>query len=227
MAGGAGPKKQFAPLAGAPVLAWSAWAVARAPQVRELVLVVGEGDVAYCGREIAAGYPFGKPVRVVAGGRDRQESVSLGARAACPDCAVVAVHDGARPLIGVGVIGAACEAALLGGAAVVAVPVTDTVKVARAGRVARTLDRSELWAAQTPQAFRRGLLLRALDAAERDGYRGTDDSSLAERLGEPVAVVEGSYDNIKITTPGDFAAAEGVIARLGLRPPPAAGAPHA
>jgi 2-C-methyl-D-erythritol 4-phosphate cytidylyltransferase len=103
----------------------------------------------------------------------------------------------------------AATEALACGAAIVAVPVKDTIKVCDENRrIVETPDRENLWQAQTPQAFRRELLVRAYKAAERDGHRGTDDASLVERLGYPVKVIPGTYDNIKITTPEDLLVAE-------------------
>ena len=125
---------------------------------------------------------------------------------------LILVHDGARPLITTALIQAAVAAAAEYGAAVVAVPVIDTIKaVSPDGRVLETPPRGRLWAAQTPQVFRASLLREAHEAALRDGFRGTDESSLVERLGHPVHIVPGSPENLKITTTADLVLADQIL----------------
>jgi 2-C-methyl-D-erythritol 4-phosphate cytidylyltransferase len=142
----------------------------------------------------------------VAGGADRQESVWQGLQASPRDAAWIVVHDAVRPFVAPGLVDAVVGAARRVGAATCGVAVRDTVK--RVGKglgvgdeiVEATLDREGLWLVQTPQAFRRALLWEAHDKARRDGYRGTDDAVLVERLGAPVAMVTGAPENLKITT---------------------------
>jgi 2-C-methyl-D-erythritol 4-phosphate cytidylyltransferase len=143
-------------------------------------------------------------VRIVAGGAERQESVWLGLAAVPDDAAVIVVHDAVRPFITRVLVDRVIAAARSGGAAICALPITETVKRVRDGVVEGTVDRAGLWAVQTPQAFRAALLREAHEKARRDGFLGTDDSMLVERLGHPVAVVAGLLENLKITTPADL-----------------------
>ncbi len=202
--------KQYLPLLGVPILARTLQALL-ASGVNRLILVVAPQEEARCRAEILT--PYGLAVdAVVPGGADRQASVFAGLRQAGDAGDIVLVHDGARPLVSSEVIRAAAAAAAAVGAAVVAVPVTDTIKVAGPDqRVRETPVRGRLWAAQTPQAFRMGLFREAHERALRDGYRGTDDSVLVERLGHPVQLVPGSPENLKITTPADLALAEQIL----------------
>ncbi len=149
---------------------------------------------------------------VVAGGERRQDSVRHGLVATPEDVDVVAVHDAARPLIRAETVRAATSAAARHGAALAAAPVHDTIKcVDAAGRVTETPDRSALWHAQTPQCFRRELLLRAHEAAARDAIDATDDAMLVERLGVAVHVVAADRWNLKITVPDDLRVAEALL----------------
>jgi 2-C-methyl-D-erythritol 4-phosphate cytidylyltransferase len=144
----------------------------------------------------------------VAGGAERQDSCAAGLAALPREAELVAVHDAARPFIRPDAVSRVVSAAAQAGAALLAVPVADTLKRARGGRVSETLDRAELWAAQTPQVFRVEILREALAKARAEDFRGTDDAQLVERLGLPVAIVAGDADNWKITGPADLARAE-------------------
>jgi 2-C-methyl-D-erythritol 4-phosphate cytidylyltransferase len=203
--------KQYLPLAGLPLLAWTLKALAASGQVDRIVLVVAAGHEARCRVEILE--PNGLTVdHVLPGGADRQASVYAGLSRAPADTDLVLVHDGARPLVTLPIIRAAVQTAGAEGAAVVAIPVTDTIKVADAEcRVEETLPRGRLWAAQTPQVFRAAWLREAHAKARTDGFRGTDDGVLVERLGYPVRLVPGSPDNLKITTMADLAQAEQIL----------------
>lgn len=151
----------------------------------------------------------------IPGGAERQDSVALGL-AALPDSVEwVAVHDAARCLVEVGDVVRVLRAARESGAALLAVPVHDTIKRVREGRVVETPPRSECWAAQTPQVFRADLLREALAKARADGVTGTDDAQLVERLGVPVCVVAGSPRNLKITRPEDLVLAERLLDAVG------------
>ena len=155
---------------------------------------------------------------VVDGGKTRQESMSLALAQSHTDTELVVVHDAARPFFPVAAVREALEQARSVGAAVLAVPVPDTLKQVDAGqRVVRTLDRDGLWLAQTPQVIRQDLLRQALAAAQEDGTQETDDVALLERLGQPVAVVRSSSTNIKITTQADLVLAE-ALAQEEARP---------
>ncbi len=210
--------KQYLPLFGIPVVVRTLQALLAA-RVDRLILVVPPDHEARCRAEILT--PFGLAVdALVPGGADRQASVYAGLRRADDATDLILVHDGARPLVTPEIIRAAVAAAAAVGAAVVAVPVTDTIKFAGPDRlVQETPARGRLWAAQTPQAFRAGLFREAHERALRDGFRGTDDSILVERLGHPVQLVPGSAENLKITTPADLALAEQILRGRGRGSP--------
>lgn len=198
--------KQYLLLQGKPIIVHTLEVFQRHPLISQIVLVTGKEDVDRC-REWVKTYRLDKVISVVTGGSERQHSVHRGLRHL--QTAWVMVHDGVRPFVQINEITACYELAREIGASVLAVPVKDTIKqVDKDGKVLSTPDRRSLWAIQTPQTFRLSELLAAYESAERDGFLGTDDSSLAERSGIPVAVVEGSYANIKITTPEDLDFAE-------------------
>jgi 2-C-methyl-D-erythritol 4-phosphate cytidylyltransferase/2-C-methyl-D-erythritol 2,4-cyclodiphosphate synthase len=202
----AGLAKQWLELGGETVLRRSARLLADSALVDELVLVVPPGDEP---RAVEALVGLGKPGRVVAGGPARADSVRNGLDA-LSGCGVVLVHDAARPFATSGLATLVGEAAARDGAALAAILVTDTVKRSGPGdppRVAATLDRRELWLAQTPQGFRRDLLLAAYRAAGAEAAVATDECALLERLGAPVTLVPGEPGNFKITSPEDVARA--------------------
>jgi 2-C-methyl-D-erythritol 4-phosphate cytidylyltransferase len=208
-AGGAGTRlgrrtpKQFLAVGGEPILAAAVRPLARHPGVGTLVVAAPAAHVARARRLLAP--VVRRPVLVVvAGGPTRQESVRLALDAVPPAAAIVVVHDAVRPFATRALIDAVVEAARAHGAAICALPIAETVKRVAGGRVEATLDRSVLWAVQTPQAFRADLLREAHDKARRDGVVGTDDAMVVVRQGQPVAVVPGSPGNMKITTPEDL-----------------------
>ncbi len=195
--------KQYIMLGDKPVLAHTLSAFDRAESVDCIVLAVSLDEREYIEKEIVKRYGIKKPVTYTPGGRERQESVK-NALEAIEDCDIVVVHDGVRPLVVPGVIEGAIQEARRYGAAVAGMPVKDTIKVVSpAGFAVNTPDRTRLWQIQTPQAFQLRLLKEAHKRAAEDGFLGTDDSSLVERLGHPVKLIEGGYGNIKITTPED------------------------
>lgn len=198
--------KQFLRVGDASILALTLRHFARHPDVGGVVVAAPEAHVERARR--LAGRAGRRPVTVVQGGATRQESVWLALQAA-PPADVVLVHDAVRPFIDRRLIDAVVAAAVRHGAAIAALPIAETVKRVRDGRVETTLDRAGLWAVQTPQAFRAPLLREAHDKARRDGVVGTDDAMLVERLGQPVAVVPGLVGNVKITTAEDLRRARG------------------
>ncbi len=209
---GGGTPKQFLRLGAMPVLAATVRHFATHPAARAIVVAAPAAHVTLA-RRILAHLGRRVPLAVVAGGASRQESVWLALQAASADAGLVAVHDGVRPLVTRRLIDAVVAAAAATGAAVCALPVTETVKRVRAGLVEATLDRSELWAVQTPQVFRADLLREAHEKARRDGAVGTDDAALVERLGQSVRVVPGLPQNVKITTPEDLRRARRAVRR--------------
>lgn len=199
-----GAAKQFTLLRGKSVLERSLDALTSHPEVDEIILVVPPGKVDARWRRRSR-----KVVAVVRGGRRRQDSVGRGfERLESGPADIVLVHDGVRPLVGPEVISRVVAKARECGAAVAAIPVEDTIKETAGGMVVRTLERTNLSRAQTPQAFRRAVLERALTKAREDGFYGTDEAALVERTGHPVAIVLGDPKNIKITTAADLKIAE-------------------
>jgi 2-C-methyl-D-erythritol 4-phosphate cytidylyltransferase len=204
--------KQFLPLGGTPILMRTLEQFITCSRIDEIVVAVPMENITETKR-LTAALASGKPVRVVPGGAERQDSVFRGLSALRPECGIVVIHDAVRPFITAPLIAECVETAERFGAATVACPIKETVKAVEDGMVVKTLDRSKLWIAQTPQAFRAEIILRAHEQARLDRFLGTDDCMLVERLGQPVHVIEGMDENIKITTPVDLAIA-GVILTL-------------
>ncbi len=207
---GAGENKVFLPLMGRAVLAHTLDAFSRCGSVDEIVVVAAADEMARV-ESMAGSELFGKSIRVVPGGAERQDSVAAGLAALGTEGALV--HDAARPLVTTELIEACCAAAEKTGAAAAAVPVKDTIKVAAGGMIVSTPDRASLLAVQTPQAFGRLALLEAHRLARDAGVAATDDAMLFERLDLPVAAVPGHESNLKITTPEDLLVAELILAR--------------
>ena len=205
-----GQNKLLLPLAGAPVLAHTLRAFEKCAAVRDIVLVCREQDILPY-TELARSYGVGKLRTVTRGGDSRTASVLAGLRAAPADVALVAVHDGARPLVSEAVITEAVCAAAEHGAAAPVVPVKDSIKRIADGTIAADVPRDMLAAVQTPQVFRRELLLRALEDAARSGRSFTDDCAAVEAMGQAVQATHGSYENIKITTPEDILVAQALL----------------
>ena len=180
--------------------------------VGQIVAVVPEQELQAARERLAV---LGKLLAVVAGGERRQDSVLAGlARVPADFDGIVLVHDAARPLVDVELIEAVAQQAAATGAALPVLPLVDTVKLVRGGRVVETLDRAELGGAQTPQGFRVALLREACEAARRADVSLTDEAMAVEQLGHPVAAVPGSKRNRKLTTPDDLAWAEAVVAGI-------------
>lgn len=208
---GTAESKQFLELRGKPVLIHTLELFQSMAEIAEIVLVTGASDVERC-REWCRSYRLSKVTAVLEGGSERQHSVRLGLAGLQSEWALV--HDGVRPLVTADAVRVCLKRAEETGAAVLAVPVKDTIKqVDLNGVITATPDRKSLWAIQTPQAFRRVRLLEAHEQALRDGFLGTDDAMAVERLGDLVSVAEGEYTNIKITTPEDLPYAEFLLAQ--------------
>jgi len=206
---GAATPKQFLPLLGKPLLAHALAPFESCESIESLVLVLPAGGFAGY-RETMAPFYGHKPVRVVPGGATRQDSTWEGLRAIDRDGgALVAVHDGARPLADSELIARVVTAAAETGAAIAGVPVVETLKeVSGDDTIVGTVDRRRFCRAQTPQCFRVELLRRGFDEARADGFIGTDEAALVERVGATIRVVVGSEHNIKVTSPEDWARAE-------------------
>jgi 2-C-methyl-D-erythritol 4-phosphate cytidylyltransferase len=202
-------EKQFLQLRGKPLLAYTLAQFEATPTIDRIVLIVPAGRELFCYQEIIVPAGLRKVTHVVAGGETRQRSVMAGFRCLDQDVDVVVIHDGARPFVTPSLIQAAIDAASAGGSAVAAVPVSDTLKrVSAVGTIIETVDRRNLWRAQTPQAFRRGILQQALAYAVEHHFDMTDEAALIEGLAWPVRIVPGSIWNFKVTSPDDLRLAE-------------------
>lgn len=212
---GAGSNKQYLLLDGVPILAHTLRVFQDAPFIEGIYLVTPEQEIPFCQSEVVERYGFSKVRAIVPGGAERQHSVlnGLNAMEGVELDDLVLIHDGVRPFVTIDALERAATTAHEFGGAVVAVPVKDTVKVARDGIITDTPPREQLWLAQTPQAFRFGLIREAHASAAAEGFFGTDDASLMERQGWQVRIVMGDYRNIKITTPEDMALAEAFLKR--------------
>ena len=214
-AGGSGRRmesreaKQYLLLQGIPLLVHTLRPFQNAAVIREIILVVPADDVVKMRTYIVDAYSLTKIRKVVAGGKERQDSVRNGLAVLPADCEIVLIHDAARPFVSPALIEKAIDGALREGAAAVGIRARDTVKQCDgAGRVIDTLDREQIWMAQTPQAFRRTTIVAAHQKAQEENFYGTDDAALVERMGIPVIMIDGIPDNIKITTRDDLAWAE-------------------
>ena len=209
---GSEKNKPYLLLAGKPIVFHALREFEACPSIDGIVLVVEKHEIDHARSSIVEAFGCRKVLSIVAGGQKRQDSVWEGIKSLKGGCELVMVHDGVRPFISQGLLQKAVDSTRKTGATVVAVPVKDTIKVASPEKkVLKTLDRETLWAVQTPQTFNHDLLKRAHEEARKDGFYGTDDASLVERIGVPVSIIEGSYENIKITTPEDLVLAEALL----------------
>lgn len=205
-------RKQFISLRGMPLLYYALKAFEEFEGIEHMYLVLDEGDFDYCKREIIQKYGIKKVVQLVPGGDRRQDSVWNGLTAMEGHCDVVIVHDGVRPFVSPGILNRLMAAMKDVQAVVTAIPARDTIKrVDGRGNVLDTLQRNILFHIQTPQGFRYEVIKEAYKRAFKEGIRGTDDAYFVERMGIQVKVVEGSYFNIKITTPEDIAMAHSIL----------------
>jgi 2-C-methyl-D-erythritol 4-phosphate cytidylyltransferase len=200
-------RKQFMLLEGSPILMHTVRKFTASARIGEIVVAVRAEDLEWVGGMLSRGFP-GSRVRAVEGGNSRQQSVDNALSALDADTDLVAVHDAVRPFIDLATIDKVLDEATETGAAIVGIPAVDTVKQVSRGtgrvRIRATLQRDKLIMAQTPQVFRYDLLRRAFESAREDGFIGTDEASLVERLDVEVSVVMGSDRNIKITKPADM-----------------------
>jgi len=203
--------KQFMEIKKKPVLAYTVEKFEKCELIDEIILVVPEDYMSFCSYNIVDVCDFKKVKRILSGGKERQDSVYKGLLALSRDTDIVLIHDGVRPFISTEKIGKSIEMCKKEKAVILALTVNDTVKRVDEGYVVTTLDREKLWIAQTPQTFEYKLILEAYKKAIEGSFIGTDDSSLVERLGFKVRVLEGESQNIKITTQEDLVLAEKII----------------
>lgn len=204
--------KQYIELKGREILSYTVETFNSSRFIDEIVLVVGESDIENAEKNIVQKYGFEKVRTVTAGGSERQYSVNNGLRSISPDCDIVLIHDGVRPFVSDRYIKRLIDTAAEYGACVLGVPVKDTIKVCGEDNIiASTPERSSLWIAQTPQCFRYDIIKNAYSEAMRKNISGTDDCMLVERTGVKIKMVEGDYNNIKITTPEDLYIGERIL----------------
>jgi len=203
--------KQFININGKPILAHTLEKFQRCKYIDEIIVVAREDEINYCKREIVKRYGFNKVTKIVRGGKERQDSVYNGILALNGKTDIVVSHDGARPFVKVKNIVDSIKGASKYGACVIGTPVKYTIKVVKDENIDHTPKRDLLWAAQTPQSFKKDILMEGYRRAIEDNFVGTDDSVLVERLGIDVKVIMGSYENIKITTPEDIIIAESIL----------------
>lgn len=219
VAGGSGSRmkssvrKQYMLLDDMPVLSRTLQVFDRSDVVDEIVLVVPEADLDFCRDKIVAPLSLNTNILFIPGGSERQESVLNGLNSLSPDTGLVLIHDGVRPFVSEEQVRDVVSAAVDTGAAILAIPASDTLKrVDESGVIRETLPRHDVWLAQTPQAFRPELIMEAHKLAVEAGFMGTDDASLVEHAGGRVTVVPGSRINMKITTPEDVILASALLA---------------
>ncbi|WP_339148329.1 MULTISPECIES: 2-C-methyl-D-erythritol 4-phosphate cytidylyltransferase [unclassified Sutcliffiella] len=206
----AGKNKQFIELEGKPVIIHTLSAFEEDPYCDQIKLVINDKEKDIF-QELFTLYPIKKIKEIIPGGEERQDSVYNGLNS-IQSAEIVLVHDGARPFISQKVIHNLVKKASKEGAAIVGVPVKDTIKrVSSGGVVEETVERSSLWSIQTPQAFRYPILKEAHEKAKMENYLGTDEASLVERIHIPVHIVEGEYENFKLTTPEDLILAKAFL----------------
>jgi len=210
-AGGSGSRikskkaKQYLSLDQIPILIHTLIVFERMKMINEMILVVPEKDLFYIQKELLPPYKLSKIKSVVAGGKERQDSVKNGLNEISDKTDIVVIHDAVRPFIHEKIISAVVSEAKITGAATAGVMSKDTIKIImRNNLIAETIPRDNVWLTQTPQAFKYKILKKAYEKAHKDKYHATDDASLLERIGQKVKMVEGSYENIKITTPEDI-----------------------
>jgi 2-C-methyl-D-erythritol 4-phosphate cytidylyltransferase len=204
--------KQYLLLEGKPILAHTINVFENCNLIDEIIVVVGEHEKAKCQYNIIKQYDFKKVKKLITGGQTRQQSMYNGLKEVSTNTDIVITHDGARPLIHENIIQKSIKETLIHKATVVGVPVKDTIKMVDSkGFVNNTPPRDLLWTVQTPQSFSYQLLKNAHKAAYEEGFIGTDDAMLVERIGHPIKLIKGKYDNIKITTPEDLIIAESII----------------
>ncbi len=203
--------KQFLKLKGKEVIAHTIDKFYNNKNIDEIVVVVKEDEADFFRRNIIDKYGY-KNIKIAFGGKERQDSVFNGLKAVNERCDIVLIHDGARPFVTDEIIKNSIECAKKNKCVIVGVPVKDTIKIInKDNEVCDTPNRSTLWSIQTPQVFEYLSIIKAHKIAKEKSYYGTDDSMLMEYLGYNVKVIEGSYNNIKITTPEDLKIGEEIL----------------
>ncbi len=207
--------KQYIELKGRTILSYTVETFEKSDNIDEIILVTSQEAIDFVTKNIVNKYQFTKVKAVVAGGAERQDSVYNGLKKVSKDTDVVLIHDGVRPFVNDSYITKLESIAMEFGACVLGAPVKDTIKICDSeGYIVDTPNRSTLWLAQTPQCFKYDVIINAYEKAYKEGYTGTDDSVLVEKTGVKVKMVEGDYNNIKITTPEDLYIGEVILENL-------------
>lgn len=210
----AGVNKQFILLTGKPLLAHTLELFQSCKAIDNIILVAGKAELRLCKEQIIDEYGFDKVDKLVEGGLERQQSVYNGIMALEENCSIVVIHDGARPILPGNIIERCIEGANTYGAVSAGIPAKETIKILDdKGFVKYTPERETVWITQTPQAFKPELIRKAHESAILEGAAGTDDAFLVEIMGVKVKMVEGSYENIKVTTPEDIIIAETLMSK--------------
>ena len=205
-------RKQYIALDGVPIVTRTLNIFCSCRPVSRIILVVPQEDFDYCRNAILTPPHLQKDIILAAGGPERQESVYNGLQIVEPDDGIVVIHDGVRPFVRQSQLIGCIKGAAEFGACILGIPAFDTVKQVNArNEIVQTHRRDALWLAQTPQAFRTELIKKAHEAARQQGFLGTDDAALVERLGQTVKIIPGSRSNIKITSQEDFAIARAIL----------------
>jgi 2-C-methyl-D-erythritol 4-phosphate cytidylyltransferase len=205
-------KKPYLLLNKRPLLYYTLTVLDSIPAIAQIIVAVAPGDERFCQQQVLEKFHFNKSIQIIPGGSSRQESVRRLLERVPEDTQLVLIHDGARPLITPELLDQAIAETMVWKATVLAVPVKDTIKSANDTlQIEKTISRERLWAIQTPQTFERSVIQEAHQRARQEGFLGTDDAALVERMGVQVKIVMGSYDNIKITTPEDLSVAEALL----------------
>ncbi len=209
---GEGRKKQFSMLGEVPIIVHTLQTFQDSASINEIILVVPDDGIDYCKQEIVNSYNFTKVKKIVSGGEKRQKSVFNGLKSVSREMDLVVVHDGVRPFLSKPILENSIKKAKEKGSVVVAIPVKDTLmRISDQGMVTEGQNRDSMWRIQTPQVFKKEILISAFEKALKDNFCGTDESTLVTRLGIPVYVVNGSELNIKITTPEDIVLGESIL----------------
>lgn len=214
---GADINKQYLKLDGKEILAHTIEKFERSNSINEIIVVTSKDELGFCWESICKKYGFTKVKKIVAGGKERQDSVYNGLIELDEKAEIVLIHDGARPLIRHEQIEESIKVASQVGGCVVGVPVKDTIKICDNNqKVLETPSRDTLWSVQTPQVFQYDIIMEAYEEGFKKKLSATDDSMMVEALGYPVEVISGRYDNIKITTPEDLVIAENMVGNSGF-----------
>ncbi|WP_432667367.1 2-C-methyl-D-erythritol 4-phosphate cytidylyltransferase [Wukongibacter baidiensis] len=204
--------KQYLLLKGSPIIAHTISVFEKSPLIDEIILVINENDVDVCKKNILKKYNFKKVKKVIIGGKERQRSVYNGILEADEKSEILLIHDGARPIVSEQIIERCIKGAKEYGAVSAGVPIKETIKIMKADRfVDFTPKRENVWITQTPQAFKTDIIKKAHEMAIEEDILGTDDAMLIEHMGKKVKMVEGDYENIKITTPEDLITVEAIL----------------